>query len=126
MRKDRLTLLNVLDSFVHDPLVEKVDHRSGNVMRRIEKRLNGQVDDSTLPLSVDGQVQHLIEEAASEENLRQMYVGWYVRIGCKQENFVYLNLSFAGCRFYKFLFTVIQLEKYAGKYSYYGPLQSLF
>jgi serine/threonine-protein kinase ATR len=37
--------------------------------------LGGQIDDS-LPLSVQGQAQRLIEEATDEANLAQMFLGW--------------------------------------------------
>ena len=36
----------------------------------------GASDDESLPLSVQGQVQRLIDEARAEENLSQMYIGW--------------------------------------------------
>eukprot|EP00615_Pteridomonas_danica_P013224 CAMPEP_0114355222 /NCGR_PEP_ID=MMETSP0101-20121206/20058_1 /TAXON_ID=38822 ORGANISM="Pteridomonas danica, Strain PT" /NCGR_SAMPLE_ID=MMETSP0101 /ASSEMBLY_ACC=CAM_ASM_000211 /LENGTH=148 /DNA_ID=CAMNT_0001497063 /DNA_START=2815 /DNA_END=3261 /DNA_ORIENTATION=+ len=36
----------------------------------------GITDDNTMEFSVQGQVQRLIEEATSDENLCQMYVGW--------------------------------------------------
>ena len=32
--------------------------------------------EDSLPLSVEGQVQRLIEEATAVENLVQMYIGW--------------------------------------------------
>lgn len=34
------------------------------------------ISDSTMEFSVQGQVQRLIQEATSDENLCQMYVGW--------------------------------------------------
>jgi len=87
LRKNRDTLMNVLYSFVHDPLVEwkkKGDSseiselKASEIMRRIESRLRGQLgeDKMELPLSVPGQVHQLIEDATSEENLSRMYVGW--------------------------------------------------
>jgi len=36
----------------------------------------GAAEDEALPLSVEGQVQRLIDEARAEENLAQMYIGW--------------------------------------------------
>ncbi len=50
----------------------------------IENRLNGHVEKKkkpskssiNMPLSVAGQVQHLIHEATTEDNLSQMYIGW--------------------------------------------------
>ena len=37
------------------------------------------LQDEALPLSVQGQVQRLIDEARAEENLAQMYIGWQPR-----------------------------------------------
>jgi phosphatidylinositol kinase/protein kinase (PI-3 family) len=49
----------------------------------IENRLNGLIDSLRkskprveIPLSVPGQVQHLIKEATSFDYLSQMYMGW--------------------------------------------------
>ena len=46
----------------------------------IEHRLSGQIQTKArglnLPLSVAGQVNALIEEATSIDNLCQMYIGW--------------------------------------------------
>lgn len=46
----------------------------------IEHRLSGQIRTKgrglNLPLSVEGQVNSLIEEATNVDNLCQMYIGW--------------------------------------------------
>lgn len=46
----------------------------------IEHRLSGQIRSKgrgfNQPLSVEGQVNSLIEEATSIDNLCQMYIGW--------------------------------------------------
>ena len=83
-----------------DPTGEVVNEKGLETLKAIEARLGGFVDEnlggrsggggggprshrdqrrSTNPnvsLSVAGQVQHLIKEATSKENLSQMYIGW--------------------------------------------------
>eukprot|EP00698_Gefionella_okellyi_P014990 TRINITY_DN4193_c0_g1_i1.p1 TRINITY_DN4193_c0_g1~~TRINITY_DN4193_c0_g1_i1.p1 ORF type:complete len:1800 (-),score=472.86 TRINITY_DN4193_c0_g1_i1:48-5345(-) len=105
LRSNREMLLSVLDTFIHDPLVEWTKKNSAdkqtadkaaaravevenqqatNTMNHIELRLLGHVDVgdprkrimSDLPLSVSGQVHALISAAMSEEFLSQMYIGW--------------------------------------------------
>lgn len=128
LRSNKETVLSVLESFVHDPLVEwsRSKHQSLNhhpshagpttssssspskseaaklILKKIDERLSGiynlQVprssntrrkgtlgqsrkgekvhEEGLLPLSVQGQVDRLIQEAVSEENLAQMYFGW--------------------------------------------------
>ena len=46
-----------------------IEHRLCGEMRTKSRGLN-------LPLSVEGQVNALIEEATSVDNLCQMYIGW--------------------------------------------------
>lgn len=113
LRENKETLRSVLESFIHDPLVEwgrKGKATQGNmndfssdrskeetriILQTIDGRLNGIYnlgegirqtvssshrnilpENETLPLSVQGQVDKLIHEATSHENLAQMYIGW--------------------------------------------------
>jgi phosphatidylinositol kinase/protein kinase (PI-3 family) len=85
LREHRETVHNCLESFVHDPLVEWTNRhsktntntsKSASAMKAIAKRLMGRIGDSSLPISVQGYVQHLIGEATSNENLGRMFVGW--------------------------------------------------
>ncbi|XP_052796079.1 serine/threonine-protein kinase ATR-like isoform X2 [Mya arenaria] len=100
MRKETEPLMSVLKPFVYDPLVEwskpargqrqnpaplnptgEVTNEQGRVhVQNIEQRLQGILNKGTkrsgLALSVEGHVNHLINEATSEENLCQMYIGW--------------------------------------------------
>ncbi|KAG2862916.1 Serine/threonine-protein kinase [Phytophthora cactorum] len=119
LRENKATLRSVLESFIHDPLVEwgrrgKATQSSANsgktaaelsserskqetrlVLKTIDDRLRGIYnlgdairplvssshrnilpENETLPLSVQGQVDKLIHEATSHENLAQMYIGW--------------------------------------------------
>ncbi|XP_062565656.1 serine/threonine-protein kinase ATR-like [Armigeres subalbatus] len=86
------TLMSVLKPFVYDPLVswskitkhdgttERTDPHAMNNVKHIEERLKGFVrihgKTSQMPLSVEGQVNHLIIEATNQDNLCQMYIGW--------------------------------------------------
>ena len=93
LREHQETLMNVLETFIHDPLVEwsvkPSSKRSGDygshtggreakneeAMRHlatIEKKLSGRIQSTNLPLSVAGQVQNLIKDATSIDNLCQM------------------------------------------------------
>ncbi|GIY34757.1 hypothetical protein CDAR_97931 [Caerostris darwini] len=94
MRSRTDALMSVLRPFVHDPLVEwsrkpsKVQHDTGEItneqglthVKDIELRLNGIIKNKHkqqgLPLSIEGQVNHLIQEAVDIKNLSQMYIGW--------------------------------------------------
>ncbi|KAE9043994.1 Serine/threonine-protein kinase [Phytophthora rubi] len=116
LRENKETLRSVLESFIHDPLVEwgrrgKAAQGSGKsipdlssertkeetrlVLNTIDDRLRGIYnlgdairplvsashrsilpETDSLPLSVQGQVDKLIHEATSLENLAQMYIGW--------------------------------------------------
>jgi len=98
LREQRDSLLAVLDAFVHDPLINwrldldsdeaqpddsdilnddptPLNQEAVNVMNRIVEKLTGR--DFGLPvLSVNEQVDALIDQATSSENLCQCYTGW--------------------------------------------------
>ena len=96
LRKHRDTILSVMDTFVHDPLVEwsaKEDKKSRggggaevenpqakDAMATIEGRLKGTLLGVSarpcMPLSVEGHVHRLVQEATAVENLSRMYIWW--------------------------------------------------
>lgn len=122
LRENKETLRSVLESFIHDPLVEwgrkgkaaqaapgassvtrsiaeistdRSKEETRIILKTIDDRLRGIYnlgdairplvssshrsilpENETLPLSVQGQVDKLIHEATSHENLAQMYIGW--------------------------------------------------
>ncbi|XP_077973819.1 serine/threonine-protein kinase ATR-like isoform X2 [Styela clava] len=92
LRQQREPLLSVLKTFIYDPLVEwskrsrsGVTNESGEILNEkalshvsdIDKRLRGiAAKNKGLPLSVEGHVHYLIQEATDEEKLCQMYIGW--------------------------------------------------
>ncbi|XP_010266921.1 PREDICTED: serine/threonine-protein kinase ATR isoform X2 [Nelumbo nucifera] len=91
LRTHRETLMSILETFIHDPLVEWTkSHKSSRVevqnphaqraISNIEARLQGVVVGvgaaPSLPLAVEGQAQRLIAEAVSHKNLGKMYIWW--------------------------------------------------
>ncbi|XP_074371417.1 serine/threonine-protein kinase ATR [Apium graveolens] len=91
LRTHRETLMSVLETFIHDPLVEWTkSHKSSGVevqnphaqraISNIEARLQGVVVGvraaPSLPLAVEGQARRLIAEAVAHENLGKMYIWW--------------------------------------------------
>ncbi|OCT80913.1 hypothetical protein XELAEV_18027725mg [Xenopus laevis] len=98
MREQRESLMSVLKPFLHDPLVEWSKpargsskgqvNETGEVMNEkakthvldIEQRLQGVIKTRNrvkgLPLSIEGHVHYLIQEATDENLLSQMYLGW--------------------------------------------------
>lgn len=108
LRKNKDTLLSVLEPFLKDPVInlksskssEKYKDSAKDSIAKIEGRLNGvynlknpnkknvkrqdrdgysnNEDDhaNSTQLSVEGQVQKMIMEATSHENLVQVYIGW--------------------------------------------------
>jgi serine/threonine-protein kinase ATR len=83
LRGNRETLMSVLEPLVHDPLVEALPNKNSSrpksdfmqVMDGINKLLKGQFA-GILPLSVQGHVHKLLEDATNEVSLCQMYIGW--------------------------------------------------
>ncbi|EMP40340.1 Serine/threonine-protein kinase ATR [Chelonia mydas] len=98
MRDQREPLMSVLKTFIHDPLVEwskpvkghtkaqvnetgeVVNEKAKTHVLDIEQRLQGVIKTRNrvkgLPLSIEGHVHYLIQEANDENLLCQMYMGW--------------------------------------------------
>ena len=100
LRSHREALMSVLETFVHDPLVEWAASRAGpktssgkskadegveiergkDALEKIRSRLEGVVVGvgaaPSLPLSTQGQTRRLIEEATSRKHLGSMYIWW--------------------------------------------------
>jgi len=97
LRRHKETLTSVLETFIHDPLVEwakpstnrraKSDWKAIvdnalSTLKDIEDRLDGKMrhlenrGQILLPLSVEGHVHALIQEATKPENLSAMFLGW--------------------------------------------------
>ncbi|XP_037833578.1 serine/threonine-protein kinase ATR [Kryptolebias marmoratus] len=98
MRDQREPLMSVLKTFLHDPLVEwskqgkglskTPANETGEIVNEkakthvcdIDQRLQGVIKSRNkvlgLPLSIEGHVHYLIQEATDEKLLCQMYLGW--------------------------------------------------
>ncbi|KAB0793869.1 hypothetical protein PPYR_13489 [Photinus pyralis] len=94
LRAHTNTLMSIVAPFVYDPLVswsrravpnmnvgEQPNLQAVEHLANIEERLKGIIKSKrkstiSIPLSVDGQTNILIQEAMSIDNLCQMYIGW--------------------------------------------------
>ena len=90
LRNNRETLLNVLSTMRHDPLVEwskrnakedasgaKDSEEAEKELEKINLKLQGVMQlRGPTPISVQGQVQQLINDATEISNLAQMYIWW--------------------------------------------------
>ncbi|RKP20433.1 hypothetical protein ROZALSC1DRAFT_28073 [Rozella allomycis CSF55] len=87
LRENKNGLMNVLETFLHDPLVEwssKKDPVEGEVVNKeaiksiktIEAKLSGKMNQNAMLMSVEGQVDTLIVQATDPNNLGEMYIGW--------------------------------------------------
>ena len=86
LRAHREPLMTVLETFIHDPLLEWTrkgqdpaeNTRPRKALEKIRSRLEGVVVGvgaaPSLPLSPAGQARRLIEEAVSHDNLGRMYI----------------------------------------------------
>eukprot|EP00178_Gracilaria_changii_P000929 TRINITY_DN1120_c0_g1_i1.p1 TRINITY_DN1120_c0_g1~~TRINITY_DN1120_c0_g1_i1.p1 ORF type:complete len:2706 (-),score=337.05 TRINITY_DN1120_c0_g1_i1:1316-9433(-) len=86
LRRDGEAVLGVLESFLHDPLAEwrggeggggDGGSREGREMRAtVKAKLRGWMEASALALSINGQVERLIQQATDVERLSGMYIWW--------------------------------------------------
>ncbi|KAJ2908041.1 serine/threonine-protein kinase M1 [Coemansia aciculifera] len=95
LREHRDALMSVLESFLHDPLVEwskrstrqssralkegvagaQPNEQATRCLYTIKRKLQGVIQ-GAVPLSVEGQVDELIREATDPTRLFHMYIGW--------------------------------------------------
>ncbi|XP_065918364.1 serine/threonine-protein kinase ATR-like isoform X5 [Dysidea avara] len=88
LREQSDPLMCVLKTFIHDPLVEwnrgrgrsestLANKETTTSIKNIEDRLLGNFPKAKgLPLSIEGQVHSLIQEATDIDNLSKMFIGW--------------------------------------------------
>lgn len=81
LRSHETTLMNILESFIHDPIMDwsqkrKTKTTPQKALSTIRRKIRGILDKEGLPVSVQGQTEFLIQQATSLENLCQMYIGW--------------------------------------------------
>lgn len=78
VRENEAPLMNILETLLYDPLLDwKTQENPQDHLRKVRRKIRGLLDDKEgLPMNVHGQVDVLIQEASSKENLSRMYGGW--------------------------------------------------
>ena len=80
MRKNQKNILSFLETFKHDPLIENANNiriEVKDALEVIEKKLSGNMNTGNGgALTVEEQVEQVILNAISEDNLSKMYIGW--------------------------------------------------
>jgi len=93
LRQQEETLMTILEAFIHDPTLDlqkdkKRKHKDATgvikevqlnpqaVVDSIKRKMTGLLPGESIPLSVEGQVQELIQQAVDPRNLAAMYIGW--------------------------------------------------
>jgi serine/threonine-protein kinase ATR len=81
------TLITILETFVHDPTADflgtkrkkkfpGVPDSPQEVLESVKGKVAGMMRGESVPLSVEGYVDALIEQAKDPKNLAAMYIGW--------------------------------------------------
>lgn len=73
MRDNEVALANVIETIIYD---RSSDTSLQTAMKNLRKKIRGIDERDGLVLSVPGQVETLIQESTSDENLSKMYIGW--------------------------------------------------
>ncbi|KAF9993671.1 phosphatidylinositol kinase- protein kinase tor1 [Entomortierella chlamydospora] len=92
LRENKESLMAVLEAFVYDPLInwrilttsprqlenqpEQLNQRAVTIINRVTNKLTGRDFKPDRPLDVPSQVEKLIQQASSYENLCQCWIGW--------------------------------------------------
>jgi len=86
LRLNEDTLMTILETFVYDPTTDFIGKKKRNtsnvpdtpqgVLESVRNKVRGLLPSESVPLSVEGYVQELIQRAVDPGNLCQMYIGW--------------------------------------------------
>ncbi|KAI9796181.1 MAG: hypothetical protein M1825_000866 [Sarcosagium campestre] len=86
LRQNEDTLLTILETFLYDPTTDflgkkkrataNVPETPQEVLDSVRSKVRGLLPGESVPLSVEGHVEELIQQATSAENLSAMYIGW--------------------------------------------------
>jgi len=80
MRKNQKNILSFLETFKHDPLIENSNNiriEVKDALEVIERKLSGNMNmGNGGALTIEEQVEQVILNAISEDNLSKMYIGW--------------------------------------------------
>lgn len=75
LRSNEDMLMTVLEAFLYDPVVGLQSNPS-SALEICRDKIRGVKSRDSAPLSVTGQVEDLIQQAVSANNLSRMYIGW--------------------------------------------------
>lgn len=73
MRTNEIALVNIIETIMYD---RNMDHSIQKALKVLRNKIRGIDPRDGLALSVPGQVETVVQESTSEENLSQMYIGW--------------------------------------------------
>lgn len=73
MRTNEIALVNIIETIMYD---RNMDHSIQKALKVLRNKIRGIDPRDGLALSVPGQVETVIQQAFSKENLSQMYIGW--------------------------------------------------
>ena len=91
LRQHEETLMTILEAFVYDPTLDLLGNKpekkrkegsfvmpqtAQGVLDNIQRKVKGLLVGENVPLSVEGQVDELIEQATNVQYLAGMYIGW--------------------------------------------------
>ncbi|KAF2733102.1 hypothetical protein EJ04DRAFT_295336 [Polyplosphaeria fusca] len=87
LRTHQDTLITILETFVHDPTadflggkrkkkIQGVPDTPQEVLESVRGKVGGMMRGESVPLSVEGYVDALIDLARDSKNLASMYIGW--------------------------------------------------
>lgn len=78
LRENEAPLMNILETLLYDPLLDwKTQQNPQEHLKKVQRKIRGLVDEKEgLPMNIHGQVDVLIQESTSIENLSRMYPGW--------------------------------------------------
>lgn len=86
LRQHEDTLMTILETFLYDPTTDfigkkkkqnpKVPDTPEGVLESVRNKVQGMVPGESVPLSVEGYVDLLIEQATDPFKLASMYIGW--------------------------------------------------
>lgn len=73
VRRNEVSLVNVIETIMYD---REVDDSLGDSLKLLRNKVRGIDSRDGLVLSVPGQVDTLIQESTSDDNLGAMFIGW--------------------------------------------------
>ena len=85
LRQNEDTLMTILETFLYDPTTDFIGKKKRNpsvpdtpegVLESVRSKVRGLLPAESVPLSVEGYVEELIQQATDPMRLASMYIGW--------------------------------------------------